>query len=62
MKIKTTKNGKYQYIGNKTDHDNVKWKCRACNQFKLEKELVLGTGDVICKKCLMNGKYLEVTE
>ncbi len=62
MKIKTTKDGKHQYIGNKIDHDNVKWKCRACNKFVLEKELVLGCGDIICKKCLMNDKYLEVVK
>ena len=58
-KIKTSKKGN-RYIGNKKDVDTIKWECKSCKVFKLEKDIVGGCGDIICKECLMNDKYKNV--
>ena len=58
--IKTSKKGN-RYIGNMTDLD-VKWECRSCKEFKFVKDIVCGTGDISCKECLMNDKYLKVVK
>jgi len=58
-KIKITKKGN-RYIGLRKNTDTIKWECKSCKKFKLEKDIVGGCGDIICKKCLINNKYLSV--
>ena len=58
-KIKISKKGN-KYIGIQSSHDTIKWQCKACLNFMLEKDIVGGTGEFICKKCLMNDNYLKV--
>jgi len=57
--IKISKKGN-KYIGCITKPLSVQWECKSCLKFKLEKDIVLGTGSFICKECLMNNEYLKI--